>query len=620
MKDRINKFLSSIVLIAFLLNGTMSDIAFGLAPSARTDDIAGIEISDIFKIRAALKQELTALANAYPQLTVERLRNVLGERRIAAGTVGQPAGVQLFLNEFEITPRGLYIKPKIRDANGVRRYHVLFSPTGDFEALVYSEKEKSAISPSYPNGKVPKPAMALSAYESARINTALSHAIAECTKLLPENTKNKEGILKDALVEDVEAYAYCVRNNLPLTLTFDPARSGMDKTYKDKSPFRVSVTVFDDGSLAITSVNSCSGETETTLAKGGCRWYQFTDGAKFAAKSAEILSESGRLAEAMGDKNPLWDVFFDGGKTVFLAKPGTVKEKMIRQWVGSSIASGMLCGLYIAGPDMGMGEEEMTWIQDEADKNFAEPAIKEKVLRKLGKDSILATTSRPAYMGSFPHMPWMVTSLGVVVSLVSVLEDSQVLQQHGINVDKDKRTIVVQGFGDVSSGVVKLLLTTYKELGFKITGVSDIDGAIYSEKGLDTDELMRLRLRFESGEKFKLTEAYQTREGEAVERYAGDPDAILYKECTVLMLGAGSNMFTNKKNNTHQIKAKLIVEGANNAFERGLENKLHGMGILYIPGPVANGAGIYTSTEEVIHYHMSKLNGLKDHVLNAITD
>ncbi|MDD5428494.1 MAG: hypothetical protein PHI58_04580, partial [Candidatus Omnitrophica bacterium] len=233
---------------------------------------------------------------------------------------------------------------------------------------------------------------------------------------------------------------------------------------------------------------------------------------------------------------------------------------------------------------------------------------------------ILATTSRPVYMGSFPHMPWMVTSLGVVVSLVSVLEDSQVLQQHGINMDKDKRTVVVQGFGDVSSGIVKLLLTTYKELGFRITGVSDIDGAIYSEKGLDPDELMRLRTRFESGEKFKLTEAYQARGGEIVERYAGDPDAILYKECTVLMLGAGSNMFTNKKNNTHRIKAKLIVEGANNAFESGLENKLHEMGILYIPGPVANGAGIYTSTEEVIHYHMSKLNGLKDHVLNAITD
>ncbi|MFA6320788.1 MAG: hypothetical protein WCY36_02890, partial [Candidatus Omnitrophota bacterium] len=216
-----------------------------------------------------------------------------------------------------------------------------------------------------------------------------------------------------------------------------------------------------------------------------------------------------------------------------------------------------------------------------------------------------------------PHMPWMVTSLGVVTSLGSVLSDKQALEHHGIKLDEQNKTVIIQGFGDVGSGIVKLLLTTYKKLGFKVVGVSDIHGAIYSEKGLDENELMRLRNRFEAGEKFKLTEAYRAGD---VERYEGEPNAVLYKECTALILAAGSNIFTKTKDNTKLIKAKLIVEGANNAFESGLENQLHGMGVLYIPGPVANGGGIYTSTEEVIHFYMAELKGLKDHVLNAIAD
>ncbi|MDD5423140.1 MAG: methyltransferase domain-containing protein, partial [Candidatus Omnitrophica bacterium] len=450
------------------------------------------------------------------------------------------------------------------------------------------------------------------------VEQKLDEALTACaTRLLPADLPNAKDILRKALIEDADAYRYCVKRKLPLTLMFDSANSEMFSWYKDKKPFRVAITVMEDGSLVVTSVNSCSGDAGTTLAKGGCRWYQFTSEAEFANKSGQVLAESARLAEAMGDKNPLWDVFFDGGKTVFLAVPGAHKESVIRNWVASSIASGMLCGLYIAGPDMDMGETEMTWLQDEADKRFRERVIRNKILKPLGKRSILATTSRPEAMGSLPHMPWMVTSRGVVDSLAVAISDTEALAHHGVKIDENNKTVIIQGFGDVGSGVVKLLLTEYKRLGFKITGVSDKFGAVYSAKGLDIDELMRLRQMFENGEKFELAKAYQ---GEGVERYDGDPDEILYKDCTALVLAAGSNIFTKQKNNISRIRAKLIVEGSNNAFESGLENILHEMGILYIPGPVANGGGIYTSTEEVIHYYMKVFTGLKSHVLDAISD
>ena len=427
----------------------------------------------------------------------------------------------------------------------------------------------------------------------------LDKAIFACVKLLPPDIENPEAALKDALIIDNDAYEYCSRKNLPLTLVFDPARSRMLDWYKGRRPFRVAITVMEDGSLVVTSVNSCSGDPATTLAKGGCRWYQFASETEFTNKRGEALAESARLAEAMHDKDPLWDVFFDGGKTVFLAAAGADKKSVIKNWTASSMASGMLCGLYIAGPDMDMREEEMTWIQDEAERCFREEAIRDRILKPLGKESILATTSRPEEMGSLPHMPWMVTSRGVVESFAAAISDTEVLMHHGIGIDGTNKTVIIQGFGDVGSGVVKLLLTEYKRLGFKITGVSDKFGAVYSEKGLDIDELIRLRRMFEEGNKFKLAEEYK---GSGFEKYDGNPDDILYKNCTALVLAAGSNIFTKAKDNTRRIKARLIVEGANNAFERGLEDDLHKMGVLYIQGPVANGGGIYTSTEEVIHY------------------
>ena len=422
--------------------------------------------------------------------------------------------------------------------------------------------------------------------------------LAACAGLLFGIVENPTEVVKEALIEERKVYRDCIENDVPLTLKFDfKVKEGQEWT----KVFRVGITVFDDGTIVITSVNSCSKEERTTLAKGGCRWYDFKESA-----GKQILLESTRLAEAMGDKNPLWDVFFDGGKTVFRAAPGVDKKTVIKKWTRSSIISGMLCNLYIAGPDMDMGEKEMVWIQEEA----------EAVFRERGKDPILATTSRPEKMGSLPHFGWMVTSLGVVESLLAAISDEGIMREHGINVDKENRTVIIQGFGDVGSGIVELLLTVYKKAGFRIIGVSDKFGAIYSKKGLDPDELRRLRKELKKGKEIKLTRDYKKR----ATRYK-NPDDILGKECTAKVLAAGSNIFTRKKGNIGKLRRGcIIVEGANNAFERGLEKELHKMGILYIPGPVANGGGIYTSTEEIIHFYMAKLEGLKRHVLDAIAD
>ena len=69
------------------------------------------------------------------------------------------------------------------------------------------------------------------------------------------------------------------------------------------------------------------------------------------------------------------------------------------------------------------------------------------------------------------------TSRGAVYTLLSTLRV--------LKIDKCPLDIVVQGFGNVGSNCAKILY----DMGHKITGISDITGAIYNPKGIDIYDL-----------------------------------------------------------------------------------------------------------------------------------
>jgi diguanylate cyclase (GGDEF)-like protein len=420
-------------------------------------------------------------------------------------------------------------------------------------------------------------------------------------KMLPKQTRPSLASVIDEIVStNITTSGQFPLNELnnglptPPTFVFNPK---VFASYEGIAPKQVAMTLGPDF-VAVTSVSSQSERIENVLGKGGVRWYQAGPKPlkKFHKRLREILPEVVRLAETMGDKNPLADVFFDGGKTVILGKEGSDKMSIIRRWVASSMSAGVLLNSYIAGPDMGMYDQEMSEIVRTADY------LHEKYPAQFPQ-RILATTSRTEQQGSYPHEDWTVTSISTLEAILSALEDRDLMSH--LNIDTEHLTIAIQGFGDVGSGIIRYLadldqmrpdLRLLERI--RIVGVSDINGGIYNPEGLDISELLKLRdlqqQRKKQKQPFSLSEEYRS----AHEKV--DPLEVLFKGSTIIIPAAGPNVFKTPQDIQALKRAgtKIIGEGANNAIKSGLERVIAEQGIFYIPGAVANFGGVYTSTQE----------------------
>ncbi|MFC1590019.1 5-formyltetrahydrofolate cyclo-ligase, partial [Candidatus Omnitrophota bacterium] len=396
-------------------------------------------------------------------------------------------------------------------------------------------------------------------------------------------------------------------HKLPPTFVFKGEVFG---GYQGKSSPRFIVVTSSEKGVAITSIFSRTKDADLILAKGGCRWYHVGEDHKIGSidekfngnpsKSMDkLLPEGVRLAEAMSYKSPFWESYFDGGKTIFLADRGADKEEFIRDWAASSMLAGGLMKLYIAGPDVQMGYDEMAWIEDE----------KANALKEFGMPPTdqLATTSRdPKKYGTFPHEEWMATSIGVVESFIAALSNGDLVRK--FDIDLNNLTMAVIGFGDVGSGVIRYLREFHREWfdRIKITLVANIEGAIYNPDGLDKEQLLELiEKRERLGKDFALRDHYQG-DFEAIE----DTRDAYFVGATIMVPAAKGTIVRSEEDIQRMARAdpgkkrpgtKLISEGANNFVAIGQEGEFERNGIVYLCGPVANGGGIYASKEEYFH-------------------
>jgi glutamate dehydrogenase/leucine dehydrogenase len=241
----------------------------------------------------------------------------------------------------------------------------------------------------------------------------------------------------------------------------------------------------------------------------------------------------------------------------------------------------------IPAPDMGTGPQEMAWIVDEYSK------IK-------GQNSWAVVTGKPIVLGgSLGRVE--ATGRGVMVSTRSALAK--------MGIKPTEATCVVQGFGNVGSKAAKLI----EQMGVKIIAISDISGGYYSEGGIDINAAID----------YVATNDTHTLEGfEGVQKISNAD--LLELECTVLVPAAMEDQITPE--NAHNIKAKLIVEGANGPTTAEADSILDEKGILVVPDILANAGGVTVSYFEWVQNRLGyywteeRVNRRADRVMKLAFD
>ncbi|MEY3564393.1 MAG: hypothetical protein RJA23_563 [Bacteroidota bacterium] len=210
----------------------------------------------------------------------------------------------------------------------------------------------------------------------------------------------------------------------------------------------------------------------------------------------------------------------------------------------------------IPAPDMGTGPREMAWLMDEYSKahGMTIPAV---------------VTGKPLVLGGSLGRT-EATGRGVMVSALTAMQK--------LKINPFQATCAVQGFGNVGSWAARLL----EERGLKIVAISDHTGAFYSEKGINIVEAI----------------AYRDSNNGTLEGFAGGEKLenaadLLTLQVDVLVPAAVEDVITIA--NADQIKAKLIVEGANGPTSAKADAILNEKGIMAVPDILANAGGVTVS-------------------------
>ncbi|MFN7975759.1 MAG: Glu/Leu/Phe/Val dehydrogenase [Acidobacteriota bacterium] len=137
--------------------------------------------------------------------------------------------------------------------------------------------------------------------------------------------------------------------------------------------------------------------------------------------------------------------------------------------------------------------------------------------------------------------------------------------------------IAVQGFGNVGSTAARLMA----EAGAVIVAVSDVSGGLHDPKGLPIKELLA-----HAGER-KLLSSWVG---------AGKPltnAELLEVDCDILVPAATENQI--RKANAPNVKAKIILEGANGPTTANADRILDEKKVFVVPDILANAGGVTVS-------------------------
>lgn len=212
----------------------------------------------------------------------------------------------------------------------------------------------------------------------------------------------------------------------------------------------------------------------------------------------------------------------------------------------------------IPAPDVHTDERVMAWIMDTYSifKGYAVPEI---------------VTGKPIELGGSLGRKYA-TGKGVAVVTQKTME------YLGI---RNHPTVAIQGFGNVGSWLAKFL----HEMGYKVVGVTSVDGGHFDKNGLNVPKLFQHFYDEKPWSEFKDTD------------FIADVDEankmLFESEVDVLVPAALEDQITER--NADSINAKMIVEAANGPTTPNADRILNEKGIFVVPDVLANAGGVIVS-------------------------
>ncbi len=305
--------------------------------------------------------------------------------------------------------------------------------------------------------------------------------------------------------------------------------------------------VMDDGSVRVFQGFRAQHNTVRGPAKGGIRYHQDVN-----------LDEVKTLAFWMTWKNAVMDLPYGGGKGGVKVNPKELSirevERLSRRFF-SEISILVGPDRDIPAPDVNTNPDIMGWYMDTYSMNVGHAVLGVVTGKPVGLGGSLGRTEA--------------TGRGVKVT-------AEEITKH-LGMDLKNSTVAVQGFGNVGYHSALLI---QKETGAKIVAVSDSKGGIFSPEGLDVEKV----------------KAFKAENGTVV-GYPGAEkitnEELLELDVDILVLAALENAITEK--NANNIKAKVLLEGANGPITVDACSILENKGIVVVPDILANAGGVTVS-------------------------
>ncbi len=316
--------------------------------------------------------------------------------------------------------------------------------------------------------------------------------------------------------------------------------------------------------------------THRLPSKGGLRYSQNVNQDEIEALSA-----------LMTFKSCIVDVPFGGAKGGLKIDPNKYSEEELefitKKFTRELTRRGSLSpSRDVPAPDVGTSQREMAWIVDAY-----------KSLHPEDINYAAVVTGKPLEHGGIRGR-LQATGRGVHQSLKEFFRHNDELKKYNINKNFEDQIVTVQGFGNVGLNTCRAL----NEDGIKIVCVSEKEGMIFNEKGININNLIQYK------------EDNGSITGFPDGTFDKDPFNSLFIKSDILIPAALENAIV--LDNVKKVNSKLIVEAANGPISFRANKELIKRNIPILPDIYANAGGVAVSYFEWIrnisHIRLGRMN------------